>query len=79
MITKILICWLNIFFQNKDSFKTMISKVIFQLEENMTTPSDVFQKVLRVTTNILSNINTFFKVNGHQVQGNNFPPQSREV
>lgn len=74
--TKIFICLLKIFFQNKNSFKTMISKVIFQLEENMTTPSDVFQKVLRITTNILLNINTFFKVNGHQVQSNNFPPQS---
>lgn len=53
----------------------MISKVIFQLEENMTTPTDVFQKVLRITTNILLNINVIFKVNAHQVKSNHFPPQ----
>lgn len=70
--TKIFICWLKIFFQNKSGFKTMISKVIFQLEENMTTPTDVFQKVLRITTNILLNINVIFKVNAHQVKKQSF-------
>lgn len=52
-----------IFFQNKDKFKRIFFlglKVIFQLEENITTSIDVFQKVLRITTNILLNINNFF-------------------
>lgn len=52
-----------IFFQNKDKFKRFFFlglKVIFQLEENITTSIDVFQKVLRITTNILLNINNFF-------------------
>lgn len=58
--TKIFICdsWFSS--RIKKILKTIILKVIFQLEENMKTSSDVFQKVLRITTDILLNTNTFF-------------------